>query len=187
MGPWLFGLINAEVGERRPLYRGRGWAVFALLGIVAVWGWRYYELQEAVVLARSGEYSSAPVVRVLGESLSGDAFRWHVVVETPGRHIRPPRPIPSAGTITTHAPADVYYWPQTTVAVAGGQAELAGRGVSGLVIVAGGDGYGAELRTAALRLRSRTCAFSTMLPLITSRKEAPACGVGSGQCRPSRG
>jgi inner membrane protein len=48
--PSLFGLIGAEVGARRQPFRGRGWAVAALAGIVALWTLRFIEHQRAVDL-----------------------------------------------------------------------------------------------------------------------------------------
>jgi inner membrane protein len=49
--PWLFGLVNAEVGARKQPFRGRGWAIAALLGVVAWWGLRTVEHQRAVQMA----------------------------------------------------------------------------------------------------------------------------------------
>ena len=49
--PWLFGLVNAEVGAKKQPFRGRGWAIAALLGIVAWWGLRAVEHQRAVQMA----------------------------------------------------------------------------------------------------------------------------------------
>jgi inner membrane protein len=49
--PWLFGLVNAEVGAKRQPFRGRGWAIAALVGIVAWWGLREVEHQRAVQMA----------------------------------------------------------------------------------------------------------------------------------------
>jgi inner membrane protein len=37
VAPWLFGLIGSEVGARRDPFRGRGWAIAALIGILASW------------------------------------------------------------------------------------------------------------------------------------------------------
>ena len=34
--PWLLGLADREIGARRPAFRGRGWAIFALLGTIAL-------------------------------------------------------------------------------------------------------------------------------------------------------
>jgi inner membrane protein len=48
--PSLFGLIGSEVGARRQRFRGRGWAVAALAGVVALWTLRLVEHQRAVDL-----------------------------------------------------------------------------------------------------------------------------------------
>ena len=49
--PWLFGLVNAEVGAKKQPFRGRGWAIAALLGVVGWWGLRAVEHQRAVQMA----------------------------------------------------------------------------------------------------------------------------------------
>ena len=49
--PWLFGLVNAEVGAKKQPFVGRGWAIAALLGVVAWWGLRMVEHQRAVQMA----------------------------------------------------------------------------------------------------------------------------------------
>ena len=41
--PWLLGLTDAEIGARRRAFRGRGWAIFALTGMVLLWGWRWMD------------------------------------------------------------------------------------------------------------------------------------------------
>src|SRR5580704_1908299 len=79
IAPSLFGLINSEVGARREMYRGRGWAVFALLGIVAVWGWRFYERENALQLAMSADYGGAEVMRVGVNSYPLTPYRWYAV------------------------------------------------------------------------------------------------------------
>ena len=174
VGPWLFGLINAEVGERRPLYRGRGWAVFALLGIVALWGWRYYEQQQAIVLARSGEYSGAPVVRVSANPYPVTPFRWHVVVETPTGY-QTATADTLGGTVTTHAPEDAYYWPPTTVASLVAKRSWLGEAYldwsSWPVVTDTGLNADGSATVTFEDLR-----FLYDIPLITSRKEAPLSG-----------
>jgi inner membrane protein len=49
--PWLFGLVNAEVGAKKQPFRGRGWAIAALLGVLGWWGLRTVEHQRAVQMA----------------------------------------------------------------------------------------------------------------------------------------
>jgi inner membrane protein len=48
--PGLLALIGSEVGARKALFRGRGWAVAALIGIVCWWGLRVVEHGRAVAL-----------------------------------------------------------------------------------------------------------------------------------------
>jgi len=49
--PWIFGLVSAEVGAKKQPFRGRGWAIAALVGIVAWWSLRAVEHQRAVQMA----------------------------------------------------------------------------------------------------------------------------------------
>ena len=58
--PALFGLVGAEVGAQRPRFRGRGWAVAALVGIVGWWALRAVEHGRAVQVAQ-GWSVAAPV------------------------------------------------------------------------------------------------------------------------------
>src|SRR3954470_126643 len=41
--PALFGLTDREIGARRTRFRGRGWAIFALAGMAALWVFRWAE------------------------------------------------------------------------------------------------------------------------------------------------
>ncbi|QMV19359.1 metal-dependent hydrolase [Granulicella sp. 5B5] len=61
--PSLFGLVSAEVGAKRPVFRGRGWAIAALLCVLGWWTLRYMERQRAVEIAmlQSYEQQQAPV------------------------------------------------------------------------------------------------------------------------------
>jgi inner membrane protein len=49
--PSIFGLVSAEVGAKKQPFRGRGWAIAALVGIVAWWGLRAVEHERAVQMA----------------------------------------------------------------------------------------------------------------------------------------
>ena len=120
--PVLFGLINAEVGERKPKFRGRGWAVAALLGICAVWVWRLNEHEKAVGLATQMDLSASVPVgsgavgvgRVSASPYPINPYKWHLVVEGPGFY-----QIGTANTLTgeveSSAPQDVFFLPGTTV------------------------------------------------------------------------
>jgi inner membrane protein len=83
IAPALFGLVSSEVGARRPLYRGRGWAITALVGIAMLWGWRAFERSKAVDLARNADLDGGPVVRVTADPYPINPFRWQTITETP--------------------------------------------------------------------------------------------------------
>lgn len=53
VAPSIFSLVSSEVGAKRQPFRGRGWAIAALLGVVAWWGLRTVEHQRALQMARS--------------------------------------------------------------------------------------------------------------------------------------
>jgi len=80
--PGLLGLIGGEIGARRNPFRGRGWAIFALVGMVAVWGGRWSEHAHALALVDGAQIASAPVERMAAEPYPINPFRWHVIVET---------------------------------------------------------------------------------------------------------
>src|SRR5271170_7381513 len=64
IAPALFGLVGSEVGARKSPFRGRGWAIAALIAIAALCGLRAFEHSKALELAQTGEYGDAPVSRV---------------------------------------------------------------------------------------------------------------------------
>ncbi len=73
--PSLFGLINQEIGARSKGPRGRGGAIFALVCLVLIWGFRDYQHRRALNAMGSVLYQGAvPVkhgrVSVLGQSVS---------------------------------------------------------------------------------------------------------------------
>lgn len=118
IGPALFGLINSEVGARKPVFRGRGWAIAALIGIVALWSWRAVEQQSAVQIALNGDYGGANNVQILhvtADPYPINPFRWQVVVETPDFY-QLATVDTLHDTLATNAHSDVFYKPPTTMA-----------------------------------------------------------------------
>jgi inner membrane protein len=115
VAPSLFGLIGSEVGAKRPAFRGRGWAIFALLGIVALWSFRGVERARAAQLALGGDYGRADVLHIDLSPYPINPFRWHASVETP-QFYQLAVVDALSGTVTTNRPADVFYKPPTTLA-----------------------------------------------------------------------
>jgi inner membrane protein len=115
IAPSLFGLINSEIGARKPAFRGRGWAIFALLAIVALWTLRFVEHAKALQLAQTTDYSGAPVSRVFASPFPTNPFHWETIAETPKFY-----QLASVDTlnnfVTTSTQADVIYKPPTTLA-----------------------------------------------------------------------
>src|SRR5579871_5659292 len=60
--PTLFGLADREIGARRPAFRGRNWAIAALIGMVVLWCWRWAEHAHGLAMLRNTQITSAPVV-----------------------------------------------------------------------------------------------------------------------------
>ena len=80
--PSLFGLINDEIGVRRKQPRGRGGAILALLGMVAVWGVRDFEHRRAVSAMEARLYHDAEPLRVSAYPYPTNPFKWYGVAET---------------------------------------------------------------------------------------------------------
>ncbi len=81
--PWLFGLTDGEIGVRRKPFRGRGWAIFALVGMTALWCWRWAEHAQAQAMVENTQITSEPVRRIALEPYPVNPFRWHAILETP--------------------------------------------------------------------------------------------------------
>lgn len=87
VAPWLFSLADSEVGARREAFRGRGWAIFALVAVPLLWTWRASEHQHALNLMRAQDYTDngqqQPLLRVAAEPYPANPFHWHCIAETP--------------------------------------------------------------------------------------------------------
>jgi inner membrane protein len=80
--PWVLGLADREMGARKTPFRGRGWAIFALAGMVALWCWRWAEHAEGLALVQNAEVASEPVTRMALEPYPVNPYRWHAILET---------------------------------------------------------------------------------------------------------
>lgn len=119
VAPALFGLIGSEVGARRGVFRGRGWAIFALFAMVVLWGWREIEHDAAVQLASTAAYgpnaTGAEVLRVTASPYPVNPYHWHTVVETPNFY-QTAAVDTLRSTIATDPEHDLFYKPAETTA-----------------------------------------------------------------------
>ncbi len=114
--PWILGLTDAEIGARKQRFRGRGWAIFALVGIVVVWCWRWSEQAQARASLDNIQVTSAPILRMALEPYPVNPYRWHVIMETP-QYYQSAEVNTWTGDITTDPRQDVIYKPEVTPAV----------------------------------------------------------------------
>jgi inner membrane protein len=114
--PWLLGLTDSEIGARRTKFRGRGWAIFALIGMVLVWCWRWAEHAQAEAMLNSNPVTSARILRLTAEPYPVNPFRWHAIIETPA-YYQTAEVNTRTESIDSEAPRDVLYKPNDTPAV----------------------------------------------------------------------
>jgi inner membrane protein len=114
--PWLLGLADREIGARKKAFRGRGWAIFALVGMVTVWCWRWAEHAHGMALIENMQVTSEPLTRVALEPYPVNAYHWHAILET--RDFYQTAEVNTwTGDIDTEPERDVMYKPKDTPAV----------------------------------------------------------------------
>ena len=79
--PGILGLVDREMSKRRPVFRGRGWAVAALLGVAVLYTVRGAEHARAMHLVEQTAFDR-PVLRVAAEPFPLNPFHWKGIVET---------------------------------------------------------------------------------------------------------
>jgi len=114
--PWLLGLVAGEIGARKQRFRGRGWAIFALWGMVAVWGWRWMEQAQARTMLDNTQVALDPVTRIGLEPYPVNPYRWHAILETAG-YYQFAEIDTWKGTIDSDSKQDVMYKPTQDAAV----------------------------------------------------------------------
>ncbi|MEO6982356.1 MAG: metal-dependent hydrolase [Edaphobacter sp.] len=115
IAPALFGLINSEVGVRKPVFRGRAWAIAALIAIAALYEWRTLERQDAIHLAEALDVNGAPILRATANPYPINPYRWQTIVETP-QYYQLATVDTRTNTVTTSPQSDIFYKPPTTLA-----------------------------------------------------------------------
>jgi inner membrane protein len=124
--PALLGLIGGEIGVKRQSFRGRGWAIFALTGIVLLWGWRWAEQGRARMLVENAQIATAPVRRMALEPYPVNPFRWHAILET-AEYYQTAEINTRTGEIVSDPQTDVIYKPPVTAATEAAKRTLLGQ------------------------------------------------------------
>lgn len=123
--PWLLGMTDREIGVRRVEFRGRGWAIFALCGMIVVWCWRWAEHAQAQAMLENTQVTSAPITRIAIEPFPVNPFHWHAILETQN-YYQTAEVNTHTGSIDSEAPRDVLYKPTDTPAVEAAKRTLLG-------------------------------------------------------------
>jgi inner membrane protein len=114
--PWVLGLADREIGARKQRFRGRGWAIFALSGMLVLGCWRWAEHAQALALVSSTPISAEPALRAAAEPYPVNPYRWHAIVETPNLY-QTAEIDTRTGSIDSDPLRDVLYKPADTAAV----------------------------------------------------------------------
>jgi inner membrane protein len=114
--PWLLGLTDREIGARRSAFRGRGWAIFALCGMVVLWCWRWGEHAQALAMLQTTQVTAVPATRIAAEPYPVNPFLWHAILETPAFY-QTAEVNTRTGEIESDPLRDVLYKPAVTPAV----------------------------------------------------------------------
>lgn len=113
--PWLLGLADREIGARKQAFRGRGWAAFALTGLIVLGCWRWAEHAQALAMVSNTPVAEATVKRVAMEPYPVNPYRWHAILETP-EYFQTAEVNTSRETIESDPHRDVLYKPASTAA-----------------------------------------------------------------------
>jgi inner membrane protein len=124
--PGLLGLVGGEIGVRQKQFRGQGWAIFALTGMVLLWGWRWAEQGRARALADNTVIATAPVKRMALEPYMVNVFRWHAILET-AEYYQTAEINTLSGEIVSDPHRDVLYKPAATAATEAAKHTLLGQ------------------------------------------------------------
>jgi inner membrane protein len=124
--PGILGLADREIGAKKKLFRGRGWAIAALVFIVLYWGLRNAEHAHALELVRTGTYTREPLIRVAAEPHVLDPFEWRVIMET-ADYFQTAEVRTIGDRVDTDEYADVIYKAPVTPAVMAAKQSYLGR------------------------------------------------------------
>lgn len=125
IAPAMLGLVDREISSRRIVFRGRGWAIFALVGVALLYTVRSTEHHRAILLLNQTSFDR-PVLRVAAEPYPINPFRWQGIVETDNAYqfadVRT-----NSDTVNLDVRVGAIYKPPVTPAVAAAKRSWLGR------------------------------------------------------------
>lgn len=81
--PSILGLADREIGAKRAVFRGRGWAIAALSFMALLYAVRNGEHDHAINLVRNTGVVNGRILRIAAQPYPINPFRWYVITETP--------------------------------------------------------------------------------------------------------
>ena len=124
--PAILGLADREMGERKPLFRGRGWAIGALVIVGIDFGVRTVEHHRALHLVANTQFGNQAALRAGAEPYPVNPFHWFAVVETNG-YYQMGSVNTRAETVDTNDQDDVVFKPPVTAAIMAAKRSWLGR------------------------------------------------------------
>ena len=124
--PSIFGMADREIGAGKPLFRGRGWAIAAMVLIGIDLGVRAVEHHRALRIIGNTQFGNQPLLRAGAEPYPVDPFLWFAVAETAG-YYQTGTVNSRTETIETDERNDVIFKPPVTPATAAAKNSWLGR------------------------------------------------------------
>jgi inner membrane protein len=124
--PAILGLADSEIGARKPLFRGRGWAIAALVLVGIDLGVRAVEHHRAMYLISNTQFGDQSILRAGAEPYPVNPFHWFAVVEA-ANYYQTGSVNTQAETVDTSDQDDIIFKPPVTPAVAAAKRSWLGR------------------------------------------------------------
>jgi len=124
--PAILGLADREIGASGPVFRGRGWAMAALVLVGIDFGVRAVEHHRALHLISNTSFGAQPMIRAGAEPYPINPFHWAAIVETRD-YYQTGSVNTRTETVDTNDQDDVIYKPPVTPAVAAAKQSWLGR------------------------------------------------------------
>lgn len=124
--PSIFGLADREIGAGKPLFRGRGWAIAAMVLIGIDLGVRAVEHHRALRIISNTRFGDQVMLQAGAEPYPVDPFHWFVVVEAAG-YYQTGLVDTRAETVDTNDRDDIIFKPPVTPATIAAKRSWLGR------------------------------------------------------------